>query len=89
MLLDITQLNSRKGFAMDYVYHIDKCDAVKSEYYGTWYVRKCENVKCGLVPQLEVVFRAKTRKECIEFAKANCLNVAYVGTGRIVRGHTW
>lgn len=73
----------------NYVYHIDKCDAVRSEHYGTWYVRKCEDVKYGLIPQLEVVFRAKTRKECIAYANANNLPVTYIGTGRVVRGHAW
>lgn len=74
---------------MSYVYHIDKCDAVRSEHYGTWYVRKCEDVKSGLIPQLEIVFRAKTRKECIEYAKKNNLTVTFISTGRIVSGNKW
>lgn len=76
---------------MNYEYHIDKCDAVRSEHYGTWEVRKYEDTgkKCGLCPFIETVFRAKTRKECITYANENDLNVRFIGTGRIVRGHRW
>ena len=74
---------------MEYMYHIDKCDAVRSEHYGTWYVMKCEKIDYGLVPTIGVVFRAKTRKECIAYANENNLNVTFIGSGRIVKGHRW
>jgi hypothetical protein len=74
---------------MEYMYHIDKCDAVRSEHYGTWEVQKYEAVNYGLCPFIETIFRAKTRKECIAYANENELNVTFIGTGRIVRGHKW
>ena len=74
---------------MKYMYHIDKCDAARSEHYGTWEVQKYENVSFGLLPFVETVFRAKTRKECIKYASDNNLNVTYIATGRIVTGCKW
>ena len=50
---------------------VDRTTNPKSQNYGTWYVQVAKD----LHSPFEVVFRSKSKKECVEYAKSICNNV--------------
>jgi len=63
---------------------VDRNNNVRSEHYREWYVSVCEKNQTG---PMEVVFRDKSKKKCVEYAKQIAENV-HVGNG-VEYGAKW
>ena len=62
------------------LFTIDKINNVRDEQYGMWQLSVQHPHVAGKGISIERIYVSKSRKECIEYAKANNID-AYISSG--------
>ena len=70
------------------VYGVVKVDNPKCEDYGYWRLNSYNAEGMIYVP-CEVIYKAKTRKACLNYANNNGLTVTFYENGRMQSGANW
>ena len=69
--------------------HIDKYTSPRNENFGRWYIARYEVSTLGIGNIVETICVRDTRKECVEYARSNGIEVDFIGSGRMPRGCKW